>query len=83
MSHEEIPIIDAEKYLNKLEGWEEECNKVALSFHKFGILKFKDPRVNEKDNEDYIDMVEKYFDSVSKKYYAGESLKDCRPDLCY
>lgn len=39
--------------------------------------------MNEKDNEDYIDMVEKYFDSVSKKYYAGESLKDCRPDLCY
>jgi hypothetical protein len=32
-------------------------------------LKFKDPRVNEKDNEDYIDMAEKYFDNVSKKYY--------------
>jgi DNA-directed RNA polymerase subunit H (RpoH/RPB5) len=25
--------------------------------------------VLEKDNEDYIDMVEKYFDNVSKKYY--------------
>jgi hypothetical protein len=32
--------------LNKTEGWEEECKNVAMSFHKFGILKFKDPRVN-------------------------------------
>ena len=60
---------------------------MAYSFHKFGILKFKDPRVNEKDNDDYIDMVERYFNTVSKKYYDGgckeEDLADCRPDLCY
>ena len=71
------------KYLNKQEGWEEECKKVAYSFHKFGILIFKDPRVNEQDNDNYIDLVEKYFDQVSKKFYAGETLKDCRPELCY
>ena len=80
---EEIPVIDAEMYLKQTEGWEEECKKVAYSFHKFGILIFKDPRVVPKDNEDYIDMVEKYFDTISKKYYAGEALEDCRPDLCY
>ena len=28
-------------------------------------------------------MVEQYFDTISKKYYAGEALEDCRPDLCY
>lgn len=43
---EEIPVIDAELYLKQSDGWEEECKKVAYSFHKFGILKFKDPRVN-------------------------------------
>jgi hypothetical protein len=80
---EEIPVIDAAKYLKQEEGWQEECNKVAYSFHKFGIVKLRDPRVNEKDNDDYIDMVEKYFNSVSKKFYAGEVLKDARPDLCY
>ena len=83
MSHEDIPIIDAELYMNKGEGWEAECKKVAESFHKFGICKFKDPRVVEKDNDDYIDLVEKYFDTTSKKFYAGEELKDCRADLCY
>jgi hypothetical protein len=80
---EDIPVIDAAIYIDQLPGWEEECQKVAYSFHKFGICKFKDPRVNEKANNDYIDMVEKYFDYISKKYYAGEVLEDVRPELCY
>ena len=61
---EEIPIIDAQLYMEKGEGWEDECAKVAYSFHKFGIIKLKDPRVDEKANDDYIDMVEKYFASI-------------------
>jgi isopenicillin N synthase-like dioxygenase len=83
MSHSDIPIIDAELYLTKGEGWQEECNKVAFSFHKFGILKFKDPRVDQAANGNYIDMVERYFDHISKKFYAGETLEDVRPELCY
>jgi hypothetical protein len=35
------------------------------------------------DNDQYIDLVERYFDQISKPYYAGEPLKDARPDLCY
>ena len=42
----EIPVIDVVKYIDKTEGWELECKNVALSFHRYGILKFKDPRVN-------------------------------------
>ena len=83
MSDADIPIIDAQKYLEKSEGWEEECRNVAYSFHKYGIVKLKDPRVDEKDNNDYIDMVERYFNEVSKKYYAGEHVKDFRPELCW
>ena len=72
MADQDIPIIDAQIYMEMKDGWEEECQKVAYSFHKFGIVKLKDPRVNEKDNNDYIDLVERYFDLTSKKYYAGE-----------
>ena len=72
-----------QKYLNKEEGWEEECKKVAESFHQYGILKFRDPRVNMEANETYLNLIERYFDHVSKKYYAGEELKDCRADLFY
>lgn len=46
-------------------------------------MKFRDPRVDEKSNEDYIDMVEKYFKTISEKFYAGETLEDVRPELCY
>lgn len=80
---EEIPVIDGMLYMKKGEGWEEECQKVAYSFHKFGICKLKDPRVNEKDNDDYIDMVERYFKDVGERFYAGEKIKDIRPELCY
>ena len=41
----DIPIIDGKLYMDKGEGWEEECKKVAMSFNKYGIVKMKDPRV--------------------------------------
>ena len=77
----EVPIIDVEKYLSRSEGWEEECKKVADSLHNFGILIWKDPRVNETENEDYIDLMEKYFELTSLKYYSGEKLDDCKPEF--
>jgi hypothetical protein len=43
----DIPVVDAQLYLNKSEGWEAECKKAADSFHQFGIVILKDPRVNE------------------------------------
>lgn len=43
-----------------------ECQKVAESLHKYGILLFKDPRAKETENEEYIDLMENYFDTASK-----------------
>ena len=78
---EEIPVVDAQIYMNKDQGWEDECKKTAYSFHKFGIVKFRDPRVVESDNDFYLNMVEKYFKEISEKYYAGEELKDVRAEI--
>ena len=47
MTQAEIPVIDSQIYIEQREGWEEECRKVAESFHKYGIVKLKDPRVNQ------------------------------------
>jgi hypothetical protein len=59
---EQVPVIEVADFLRKSpEKWEEECKKVADSLHKYGILIFRDPRVNEKDNEEYLDLVENYF----------------------
>jgi hypothetical protein len=55
---EEPPVIDMHKFFERKEGWQQECDKVAASLHKFGILIVRDPRVNHQMNEDYIDMVE-------------------------
>ena len=44
----EPPIIDMQAFFDKENNpnWEEECQKVAYSFHKFGICVVRDPRVN-------------------------------------
>ena len=55
---EEPPVIDLQKFFERSDGWQKECDKVAASLHKFGILIVRDPRVNQQMNEDYIDMVE-------------------------
>ena len=59
------------------------CRQVADSFHQYGILIIRDPRVNYQDNSDYIDLMEKYFDSVAPGYYAGEKLEDVKPEYHY
>lgn len=43
---------------------------VLENLHKTGVLLIKDPRVNEKDNDKFIDMMEKYYsqkDNVKRK----------------
>ena len=60
-----------------------ECKKVAECFHKFGILIIRDPRVNMKDNEDYLDMMEDYFETVGEQFYSGQKLPDVHPEYLY
>ncbi len=59
---------------------QEQCQLVARSLHDFGILIWKDPRIVEKDNEDYLDMMEEYFEFQSRRHYKGEQLVDCKPE---
>ena len=35
------------------------------------------------DNEQYIDMMERYFESVGQAYYDGHELEDSRPELSF
>ena len=78
------PVIDMEAFLERRAGvWEGECHKVVASLHKFGILIVKDPRVNHEMNEEYLDMVESYFELQGERFYRGEELKDCHPELSY
>jgi hypothetical protein len=81
---DDVPIVDVAAYLNRSASnskWEEECKKVADCLHKYGILIWRDPRVNEHDNDEYIDLMEQYFKTTSEKFYSGQSLIDCKPEF--
>jgi len=83
---EDVPVIDLEQYMGQDETSEsvkELCSSVAESLHKYGILIIKDPRAQEQDNNDYIDLMEKYFDSRGKQLYSGEKLGDAKPEHHY
>jgi hypothetical protein len=56
-----VPIIDVEPYLTGKGNTNDTCKQVAESFHKYGCLIIKDPRVNQKENSQFLDMMEKYF----------------------
>lgn len=66
-----MPIIDMELYLKCAQCEDPsklpdevriECQKVAECFHNFGILLIRDPRVDMADNDQYIDLMEDYFE---------------------
>ena len=40
--------------------------QVAETLKKFGILYIKDSRVKEQYNQDFLDMLEQYFEQISK-----------------
>lgn len=48
----------------------------------FGCLIIKDPRVKPQDNEQFLDMMERFFDSRSKEYYQGK-MRDIFPETAY
>ena len=84
LNTEDIPVIDFQAFFEKREGqWELECKKVADSLHNFGVLVVRDPRVTFTKNDEYIDMIENYFEEVGEKYYRGEDLIDARPELSF
>ena len=79
----DAPVIDVAAFLDSTESREEECKKVVESLHKYGILIFKDPRIEEKDNEEYLDMLEDYFEKRGDQFYEFNELKDAHPEIHY
>jgi len=55
-----------------------ECKKVAEALKNVGAFVIKDPRVSEKDNDVFIDMLEQYFEQSLE-----QKLIDARAELHY
>ena len=75
-----IPKIDVKLFLEREEGFEEECKKVAETLHNYGVIIIKDPRVNEADNDEYCEMVENYFGIRGEELYKTKQVKDAFPE---
>lgn len=74
-----VPVVDFSAFFNKEadpEKYKAECAKVAYALHHFGLVVLKDPRVSEDDNNRFINMMEKYFET-------SDGLRDARPEYSY
>ena len=86
----DIPVVDLKTYLDGSTNPEQiseaavaECKKVTQILHKYGMLLIRDPRVDMKDNNEYLDMMEEYFEQVGERFYRGEEIKDIKKDCDY
>jgi len=79
---EDFPVVDLGKFLEKDKnsgnGWEVECKKVASLLHRYGCLVVKDPRVDESENEKFINQMEKYYERPKQ-----QKTKDIRTEVHY
>lgn len=65
------PSIDITRYLNLAPGWEEDCSRVAKLMHEVGLLYVFDPRVDHTKNNQFLDLMEEYFEVRSQQYERG------------
>jgi len=79
-----FPVIDLGRWLNRdskdssKSDWEGDCKTIADCLFKYGCLVIRDPRVDYKENDVFIDLMETYYERPK-----SEKLKDARPDVYY
>jgi len=79
----DITVVDTSSMLNGNSPNPEACRKVVEGFYKHGVIAIRDPRVDEKKNQEFIDMMARYFKKRSEQFYKGDKLEDCFPENGY
>lgn len=74
----EYPLVDLSSFLNDQKNAFDDCKLVADLLHRYGFLCVRDPRVNDEYNEEFIDMLEEYYEQSDE--IKG---KDIRKDVFY
>jgi isopenicillin N synthase-like dioxygenase len=72
-----LPLVDLSTFLSGHDA-SSECRNVSRAFEEYGALFIRDPRVSQSENEDFLDLLERYFD-------RPEQIKrrDSHPELMY
>ncbi|CAD8106269.1 unnamed protein product [Paramecium sonneborni] len=78
-----VPVVDVTSFLAKKGDSSAQCAQVAEALHNYGAVCIKDPRVNDRHNVDFLDMMEKYFESRAAKFYNNETVEDIFPNYAY
>jgi isopenicillin N synthase-like dioxygenase len=78
-----VPIIDVKPFLTEAPFNKSDCKQVADALHKYGCVVIKDPRVNQDENDRFLDVFEKYFSKRSKEYYEQKTANDIYPEYDY
>ena len=78
-----VPVIDVQAFLTEGPSAKSDSKQVAEALHKYGCLVIKDPRVNQAQNDKFLDTLEKYFNTRSKQYYEKKTAKDIYANYDY
>ena len=68
------PAISIARYLKQQAGWERDCEEVAHALHKYGLMYVKDERFDAAQNEEFFDLMERYY--ATRSYQFDKGLKD-------
>lgn len=82
-SNLKVPTIDVSKFLQKSVGWEKDCKQVAESLKTYGLVIIKDPRVKQHHNDEFLNLMERYFFKRSQQFQKGETTLDFSPQTNY
>ena len=72
------PLIDLSVYLEDGIKADEDCQMIADLLHEYGFVCVRDPRVDQRFNEEYIEMLEKYYEQTDQI-----KEKDIRKEVFY
>jgi len=78
-----VPVVETANFLGHEGSYLEDCKKVLKAFEETGCLIIRDPRVNQSHNDEVLNMMEKFFDTRSQKYYNNEPVNDIFPEYNY
>jgi len=56
-----LPIVDISNFIAHNSTNQTDCEHLAHYFNKYGLVVVRDPRVNQKQNDEFQDLMVRYF----------------------
>jgi len=79
---EKVPVVETANFLSGNHK-KSDCKAIEESFRKYGCVILRDPRVNEKHNDEFLDLMERYFESRGKQFYNNQKIEEIKPEFNY